>query len=162
MSLSRVLQRDGPQLCRRFAPLSFKSHSRSLQFSQARNIHASVIRSDSSFTNILADDSPPAVQVNSISNDGLQLQDGLLISSACIFLEGKVFLWDVPNTLWTGWTKERFEIFETVVPKPEILLLGTGKAIAQVPPFLRTYLNQLGIQVDIMDTVRNDIPYAVR
>lgn len=37
--------------------------------------------------------------------------------------------------------------------KLEILLLGTGKRISQAPPALRAYLNQLGIQVDVMDTV---------
>lgn len=122
---------------------------------------------------MLADDNPPAVQVNSITEEGIQLADGLLLPSACIFLEGKVFLWDVPKELWGGWGKEHFEIFETIVPKPgesylrikhckayttdglEILLLGTGKRISQAPPALRTYLNQLGIQVDVMDTVRN-------
>jgi NADH dehydrogenase [ubiquinone] 1 alpha subcomplex assembly factor 3 len=48
---------------------------------------------------------------------GMQLQDGLLLPGACIFLEGKVFLWDIPHDV-TKWTKERFEVFETVVPKP--------------------------------------------
>lgn len=76
-------------------------------------------------TNILAGDIPPPVQVKSVTQSGITLQDGLIIPSACIFLEGKVFLWDVPLTagreagsLWKGWGKERFELFEVVVPKP--------------------------------------------
>ncbi|GLB34212.1 putative DUF498-domain-containing protein [Lyophyllum shimeji] len=115
-------------------------------------MHASPIPRVSSLTNILADENPPPVQVKTITNDGIQLLDGLVLPSACIFLGGKVFLWDVPHKLWEGWGQEHFEIFETVVPKPEILLLGTGKTISQAPPFLRKYLNQLGIQVDVMDT----------
>jgi NADH dehydrogenase [ubiquinone] 1 alpha subcomplex assembly factor 3 len=67
---------------------------------------------------MLADGIPPPVQVSSITPDGIQLADGLVIPSACIFLEGKVFLWDVPTSLWTGWSKNHFEIFEVVVPKP--------------------------------------------
>jgi len=67
---------------------------------------------------MLAGDVPPPVQVNSISERGLQLADGLVLSSSCIFLEGKVFLWDAPDKLWEGWTKEHFEIFDVVVPKP--------------------------------------------
>ncbi|KAF5388068.1 hypothetical protein D9615_000760 [Tricholomella constricta] len=129
MSFLRTLRRSGPQLTRRSSPLTIDPCNRSLLLSQARSIHISTIRRDSSFTNILADDNPPAVQVKSITSDGLQLQDGLMIPSACIFLEGKVFLWDVPNTLWTGWGKEHFEVFETVVPKPEILLLGTQPGV---------------------------------
>ncbi|KAG6856987.1 hypothetical protein H0H87_011081 [Tephrocybe sp. NHM501043] len=124
-----------------------------------RNLNASSVKRDRSFTNILADDSPPAVQVKSITDIGIQLLDGLLIPSACIFLEGKVFLWDVPPTLWTEWGTEHFEIFETIIPKPEILILGTGKSIAHVPAALRTYLNKLGIQVDVMDTVRSIFNY---
>lgn len=91
-------------------PLIASSHSRSICVSPARY--------DSSFTNILADVNPPPVQVNSITSEGIQLLDGLLIPSACIFLEGQVFLWDVPNTLWDGWGKEHLDIFETVLPKP--------------------------------------------
>lgn len=137
---------------------------------QSRGIRASPARHDSSFTNILADVNSPAVQVKSITSEGIQLLDGLLISSACIFLEGQVFLWSVPSSLWDGWGKEHLEIFDTVLPKPgkhnptdyhwllliyqlEILLLGTGKTTIQAPPWLRTYMNQLGIQVDVMDTV---------
>ena len=38
-------------------------------------------------------------------------------------------------------------------PIPEILLLGTGKRIVRPLPFMRTYLNNQGIQLDDMDTV---------
>ena len=37
-------------------------------------------------------------------------------------------------------------------PIPEILLLGTDKRIIQPLPFMRTYLNNQGIQLDVMDT----------
>ena len=36
----------------------------------------------------------------------------------------------------------------------EILLLGTGKRFLQPPTFVRKYLNQRGIQLDTLDTVR--------
>jgi len=108
--------------------------------------------SSSAFTNILAGDTLPPVQVNSITPNGIQLANGLVIPSACIFLEGKVFLWDVPSKLWQGWGKEHLEVFEIVMPRPEILLLGTGKNTALPPPFFQSYLNGLGIRVDTMDT----------
>ena len=75
-------------------------------------------RLSSTFTNLLASEIPPPVQVQSLTNAGITLSDGLVIPGACIFLEGKVFLWDVPGVLWEGWGTERFEIFEVVVPKP--------------------------------------------
>ncbi|KAG6812937.1 hypothetical protein H0H92_015257 [Tricholoma furcatifolium] len=147
----RVLQRTLPLLLRTY-PIITRTCTPLTRPCLTRSFHASPLRRDSSFTNILADDNPPAVQVKSITSAGIQLMDGLMLPSACIFLEGKVFLWDVPTTLWTGWETGHFEIFETVIPKPEILLLGTGKTIAHVPVGIRTYLNKLGIQVDVMDT----------
>jgi NADH dehydrogenase [ubiquinone] 1 alpha subcomplex assembly factor 3 len=67
------------------------------------------------------------VQVLSISDGGIQLADGLIISGPCIFLEGKVFLWDVPGLdlssrtveeRWKGWNEKIFDIFEVVTPRP--------------------------------------------
>ncbi|KAJ7571804.1 NADH dehydrogenase 1 alpha subcomplex assembly factor 3, partial [Mycena floridula] len=111
-----------------------------------------LVLKDSAFVNILAGDSPPPVQVSSISQKGIQLADGLLLPSSCVFLEGQVFLWDVPSSLWDGWKTDHFELFDVVVPKPEILLLGTGQRISQPPAFLRTHLRKMGIQLDVMDT----------
>ncbi|VDC02531.1 unnamed protein product [Peniophora sp. CBMAI 1063] len=103
-------------------------------------------------TNILADDNPPPVQVKSISREGIQLADGLILPGAVIFLDGKVLLWNVPSKLWQGWTEETFGVFEAIVPKPEILLLGTGKTVVPPPAALRNYLRGLGIQLDVMDS----------
>ena len=72
----------------------------------------------SQLTNILASEIPPAVQVKSISTAGVLLQDGRLLPSACIFLEGEVLLWDVPPIPWKGWDESKFEVFDVVVPKP--------------------------------------------
>ncbi|KIP12888.1 hypothetical protein PHLGIDRAFT_17556 [Phlebiopsis gigantea 11061_1 CR5-6] len=104
------------------------------------------------FTNILAGANAPAVQVKNVGPDGIHLDDGLIIPSACLFVEGNVFLWNVPPAPWEGWKPEHFEVFDTIVPKPEILLLGTGKRPVPPPPHLRQYLSKIGIQVDTMDT----------
>ncbi|KAG1755368.1 hypothetical protein EDB19DRAFT_1891677 [Suillus lakei] len=100
----------------------------------------------------LEGDVPPPVQVSSITPAGIQLADGLILPSACIFLDGKVFLWNVPSHLWDGWGREHLSVFETVVPKPEILVFGTGRRMELPPPSIRGYLKEMGIQLDIMDT----------
>lgn len=94
-----------------------------------------------------------------------------------------MFLWEVPkvdsHADWPGWTTEHFKLFEVVVPRPgplflaalsntttigtrlmplgdiiEILFLGTGDAAMLPPPHIKKYLNDLGIQLDVMNTVR--------
>jgi len=95
------------------------------------------------------------MSVRTITPTGaIELVDGLVIPSACIFLNGRVFLWDVSseNSSLSWNDKERYKIFEVVVPKPEILLLGTGRSAIMPSPSLRAYLNHIGIQIDIMDT----------
>ncbi|SJL02556.1 uncharacterized protein ARMOST_05887 [Armillaria ostoyae] len=145
--------------CLRRANILAPVHQRTFCYLPSRLFHSSLRwRSLSDhdrgrgLTNILADDNPPAVQVKRITNQGIQLVDGLVLPSACIFLEGQVFLWDVPQTLWEGWGKEHLEIFDLVSPRPEILLLGTGARLVLPPPFVRTYMSRLGVQVDTMDT----------
>lgn len=101
--------------------------SSSLRNLGARQIHVTSANKDRSFTNLLADEIPPAVQVTSISDNGIWLADGLNISGPCIFLDGKVFLWDVPSLnmssnvgqeRWKNWNAEYFELFKVVTPRP--------------------------------------------
>jgi hypothetical protein len=91
----------------------FRQAARSLRTTRSIRRYAT-----GGFENILAGGPAPAVQVRSLGPGGIQLVDGLEIPSACIFLEGKVFLWDVPQTLWKDWTNDHFQIFDVVVPKP--------------------------------------------
>lgn len=87
---------------------------------QRRRLHRTSTRLNvpTSLNNILAGGEAPSVVIKTVSQDGIELAGGLTIPSACIFLEEKTFLWDVPQTLWDKWTPEHFEIFDVVVPKP--------------------------------------------
>ncbi|CAL1700233.1 unnamed protein product [Somion occarium] len=121
---------------------------------QRRYIHPTHIRRNvpTSLNNILAGGEAPAVLIRTVTPEGVELADGLVIPSACIFLEGQTFLWDVPEKLWDKWTPEHFEIFDVVVPKPELLLFGTGQRVYLPPSPIRQYLSKIGIQIDVMDT----------
>ncbi|KAH9844340.1 DUF498-domain-containing protein [Rhodofomes roseus] len=120
----------------------------------SRTLHSSALRRNEAggFGNILAGGPAPPVQVKTITDEGIELADGLILPGASIFLDGKVFLWDVPQKQWEGWDKKHFEIFDVAVPKPELLLFGTGRKVAFVPPMLRQHLSSMGIQIDVMDT----------
>lgn len=105
-----------------------------------RPIHSSSIFRNTSkpqpFLNILADEVPPPVQVSSISPSGIQLTDGLIIPGACVFLEGKVFLWDPPRSFWDGWKEEHFDLFQVVVPKPGELQLSLCRSLLRILKYL--------------------------
>jgi NADH dehydrogenase [ubiquinone] 1 alpha subcomplex assembly factor 3 len=88
-----------------------------LSLSLRRSFSSSTVRRFP-LENVLDGSSPQPVQVTAVSSAGIEMADGLVITSSCIFLGGKVFLWKVPSTLWNGWDKERFEIFEVTIPKP--------------------------------------------
>lgn len=136
------------------------------------------LREGYSFVNIHDDAARPAIEVKTINDAGFQFVDGLLVPSPCIFINGTLFMWDAPpvpsNLKWEGWTIEHFKIYDVVAPRPgpsfqvvldqhelingcdlrtEILLIGTGKSMMPLPPFLKKYLNGLGIQVDVQDSV---------
>jgi len=124
-----------------------------LKRSAVRRLHTnSTLRYPAGLENILGGGPAPPVQVKSLGEEGIELAGGLVIPSTCIFLDGQVFLWNVPSKPWKDWTRGHFRIFDVVVPKPEILLLGTGKHVALLPQAFRNHLNQAGIQVDVMDT----------
>jgi hypothetical protein len=154
---------------------------------------ASRLLKPAGFSNIfdaenMADPARPRLQVNKLNDQGFHLSDGLIIPGGVIFVDDRAFLWDVDpigveketgRGVWRGWDKERFRIFETVMPRPgryftfgyvrrckltsidfhlpEILLLGTGATVLPPPPEIRSYISSLGIQLDVMDSVRTPI-----
>ncbi|CAE6427772.1 unnamed protein product [Rhizoctonia solani] len=139
---------------RSLAPCLASPRGPSASFQGTRFLHTTTLRRNSALTNILGDGPAPAVQVKSAGETGIELADGLILPGACIFLAGRVFLWDVPtpNDRWSNWKLEHFEIFDVIVPKPELLLLGTGKSAMLLPPKFREYLSKAGVQIDTMDT----------
>ncbi|KAI9143349.1 NADH dehydrogenase 1 alpha subcomplex assembly factor 3, partial [Paraphysoderma sedebokerense] len=90
---------------------------------------------------------------------GFILSGELSLNGPILLMSNSAFLWDVPqpkdsngSSLWDGWTEDMFKVFETVEPRPELLVIGTGKSFTPLPPHLRKYLLSLGIQLETIDT----------
>ncbi|CDZ96441.1 Uncharacterized conserved nuclear protein [Phaffia rhodozyma] len=121
--------------------------------------------------------SSQGVSVAGLVRSGIELSDGMVVGGSMILLGGKTFLWGVDRLRhspsqsttaaiggldgqtqgewdwrWVGWNEEMFKVLEVCGPRPEMLIFGTGKTVLPAPPFLRNYLNGLGIQLDIMNT----------
>ncbi|KAJ3276872.1 hypothetical protein HDV01_002927 [Terramyces sp. JEL0728] len=121
--------------------------------------------------------------INKVTNTGFQVQD-LNIQGPIIVLNQQVILWDVPqfgvggpnddvepldnnvvcsdpSSPFYGWKTEMLKIFETVEPKPELLLVGSGGTISSVPKEIKEYINKLGIQVDVLNSRHASSTYNV-
>jgi len=114
--------------------------------------------------------SAPAVQVKTINASGIHLQDGLILPSACIFLRARFSCGTFRPHSGKGGGKSGLRCLRSLYQtrcvsfsqcavmlfnfESEILLLGTGKSVLPPPAPLRHYLNELGIQLDVMSTVR--------
>ncbi|KAF9920492.1 hypothetical protein FBU30_009682 [Linnemannia zychae] len=55
--------------------------------------------------------------------------------------------------------REIFKIFELMNPRPEILIVGTGKTFAPLSPAVRAVARSLGLQVDMMSTANAAATY---
>ncbi|KAG0353278.1 hypothetical protein BGZ54_002307 [Gamsiella multidivaricata] len=55
--------------------------------------------------------------------------------------------------------KEIFKVFELMNPRPEILIIGTGKSFAPLSPAVRSVIRRLGLQVDMMSTANAAATY---
>ena len=45
-----------------------------------------------------------------------------------------------------------WSLLELVHPKPDLLIIGTGKGIVPISPLTRRYINDLGIRIEVQDT----------
>ncbi|GAA6015662.1 hypothetical protein JCM10207_008164 [Rhodosporidiobolus poonsookiae] len=110
---------------------------------------------------IMPTDNDPVSIVSLTPSAGFTLSDGLVVPSPVLMIDGAVFMWDVQHPTkgsdpmgrdWDGWSQEKLKVFEVLNPRPEILLVGTGTTTLFCPPAFKKYLNNLGIQVDVLDS----------
>lgn len=131
---------------------------------QARSFHATQTPR-SGLQNIFETSDLPSLSIAKLTPRGFHLTDDLVIPGGLVLVGGRALMWDVDPPIlppggtlpdaWKGWTADRFAVFATVVPRPEILLFGTGQNVLPVPKEIRDYVSGLGIQLDVMDSVSN-------
>ncbi|KAI8384659.1 NADH dehydrogenase 1 alpha subcomplex assembly factor 3 [Radiomyces spectabilis] len=110
-------------------------------------------------------DRGPNVGIEVITKYGFVLSNNVKVEEPLILLNGSPFLWKAPNTPGKlplqDWDLDALKIFEVVTPKPELILFGTGKSFAPMPPYIRTHFHKLGIQVDQMNSKHAAATYNV-
>ncbi|KAF2857231.1 hypothetical protein K470DRAFT_261028 [Piedraia hortae CBS 480.64] len=118
---------------------------------------------------IYSDVPPPAMAVDSCTNNGFVLENGIRVADAGILLVGgEAFAWHPHTGNEKGGTVESrslvndkgqfhlenrsWGVFELIWPRPDLLILGTGHSLAPVSTALRQHINGLGIKLDVQDT----------
>ncbi|CAG8745126.1 7312_t:CDS:2, partial [Acaulospora morrowiae] len=93
-----------------------------------------------------------------VTNNGFITSDNVHIRGPVVLLNGELFLWDVPQGVgnsggvFGGWKEDFLKIFEVIIPRPELLIFGTGKTFIPIPLEVRNYIYKLGLQIDVLDT----------
>ncbi|KAJ4364011.1 hypothetical protein N0V83_009466 [Neocucurbitaria cava] len=136
-------------------------------------------QTDFSALDVLRNTAAPATSIDACTGDGFALNNQMRISGCGIILiGGEAFRWRpwlredrVEGTIAKGGTgddamagrllnaKKQWEVpedawgvLELVYPKPDLLIIGTGPHVTPIAPSVRSYLNNLGIRLEIQDT----------
>lgn len=126
-------------------------------------------QTDFNAMDILSNTPAPTTAVDSCMADGFALNSGLKVTgSGVLLVSGEAFKWrpwvrgDGQEGVNKGKVhnakgqfdvdKEVWGLLDLVWPKPDLLVLGTGKSIAPVSPQTRQHLNDLGIRLEVQDT----------
>ncbi|KAF2151764.1 hypothetical protein K461DRAFT_268890 [Myriangium duriaei CBS 260.36] len=107
---------------------------------------------------------PPSTAVDACYSDGFLLDSGLQISgSGVLLVGGEALRWSPWQASGAGGKvfngkgqmevgEEGWGVLRVVWPKPDLLIVGTGKGIRPLAPATRKVLNELGIRVEVQDT----------
>lgn len=131
-------------------------------------------QTDFSALDVLRNTAAPATSIDACTGDGFALNNQMRISgSGLLLVGGEAFRWRPwlrrgRNEGATGrdammgsllnakrqWhvREEAWGALELVYPKPDLLIIGTGPHVTPIAPAVRTYLNGLGIRLEIQDT----------
>jgi uncharacterized protein len=111
-------------------------------------------------------------KIQSVTNTGFKINDKI-INGPLIMLEKDIFKWNIPQygvggpldvfplskeshddpaSPFHGWKPEMFSLFSKLDSRPELLLIGSGGSVALLPPKIRAYLTDLGIQVELLNS----------
>ncbi|KZF24463.1 hypothetical protein L228DRAFT_281533 [Xylona heveae TC161] len=119
---------------------------------------------------VLAGTNAPATAIDACLDDGFHLSSGLKITggSGCMLVAGEAFVWrpweanDGTDGERRGslinrkgqWhaSKSAWGILDLIWPKPDLLILGLGATMRPITPETKSFIQSLGIRVEIQDT----------
>ncbi|KNE88172.1 hypothetical protein PSTG_18433, partial [Puccinia striiformis f. sp. tritici PST-78] len=131
--------------------------------------------STSKFTNIFqrAEGESPGqaeegemLSVRSVHERAFTLSNDTVVPANLFLYNDRGMLWNPAPDIYSSHSDpagpakiaSQFKLFEIIQPRPEMVILGAGKSILTIEPAkiaaIKAYLNSIGIQLDVLDTVK--------
>ncbi|KAF9988355.1 hypothetical protein BGZ65_006804 [Modicella reniformis] len=137
----------------------------------------------SGFMNMFNDIESKTVSISTCTKHGFVTTEAIALQGPVLCIGGQVFLWDIfkesgavqrslqKNThdssagtptrsifeiMEEDTARDIFKVFELMNPRPEILIVGTGKSFTPLSSAVRSVIRGWGLQVDMMSTVSLD------
>lgn len=109
--------------------------------------------------NVLNDMPPPASAIDIVQSDGFNLNNGIEIrdNNGVFIIHNEAFTWTAKSATHVDrgvleFDDEVWGVLEVVRPKPDLLIIGTGKRAMPLSTKTKSFVHDLGIRIDIMDT----------
>ncbi|KAF9102557.1 hypothetical protein BGX27_010962 [Mortierella sp. AM989] len=143
----------------------------------------------SGFMNMFNDKESRTVSISACTKHGFVTTEAIALQGPVLCIGGQVFLWDIFKesgvvaqslknlhtssssnettnparpifeSMDENTASEIFKVFELMNPRPEILIVGTGKTFGPLSPAVRSVIRGLGMQVDMMSTANAAATY---
>ncbi|CAG8654525.1 14360_t:CDS:2 [Funneliformis caledonium] len=119
----------------------------------------------SAFKNMYDDSAILSSQaISRLTRNGFITRDEIEVKGPVILVNGDIFMWNVPQGqgfgqginrkggVFDNWIVDFLKLFEVITPKPDLLVFGTGKSFVPIPSNIKQYINDLGMQTEVIDT----------
>ncbi|RKP25702.1 hypothetical protein SYNPS1DRAFT_9825, partial [Syncephalis pseudoplumigaleata] len=121
--------------------------------------------------NMLGETAPPEITIGKATDDGFVLwkhgdaDRKVSVTGPLIVAAGNAWQWQL-DTRGTQldvdtWSEQVLQVIRAVEPRPELLVLGTGRQLRSITPSSLATLKELGVSVEHLDTKQASMTFNI-
>ncbi|KAI8055177.1 hypothetical protein BDF22DRAFT_675769 [Syncephalis plumigaleata] len=126
----------------------------------------------SPFQNMLGDTPPPEIVIGKALDQGFILwkhgdaSQKITVAGPLIVASGEAWNWQLDLTSDTTldvatWSEQVLRVIRAVEPRPELLVLGTGRQLRNITPSSQNALKELGVSVEHLSTDQASMTFNI-